>query len=120
MGSSNSTENLKKAGDGIAHAAREGAARGSSELRHFFDDVEDLLGRISDVGNDDVQRLKTKVADSLDSARGTVSRGAARLRERAVDAAGTADDYAREQPWTVVGIAAVVGLALGAALASRR
>lgn len=97
-----------------------GGGFGQGEMGRFFADVEDLLKRVTNMNDADVTRLRERVEGSLSTARDTLSRGASRVGESAGDVADTTDSYVRSRPWTVVGIAMVAGVVLGAALLSGR
>jgi ElaB/YqjD/DUF883 family membrane-anchored ribosome-binding protein len=56
---------------------------------------------------------------ALVAAQSAVSDATAQIRDSAREVGKRTDDYARDNPWQVIGIAAVVGLAVGI-LASRR
>jgi len=94
------------------------AARG--EMRRFFDDVEELLGRVSYINDVDLDRLKTRVETSMRAARDSTKNATRRVRDVSAQAASSADKYAHESPWTVVGVAALAALAIGAAVGSAR
>ena len=102
------TDNVKRA-----------ASEGRRELGSFFDDVEELLARVTNLKDEDIARMRGKVEESLRGARETAGRTAQRVRDSVSDAASSTDDYVRERPWTMVGVAALVGLALGVALSRR-
>ncbi len=97
--------------------AKDGA-RG--ELRRFFDDVEELLGRVSYINDVDLDRLKSRVEKSMSAARDSTQQATRRVRDLSAQAASSADKYAHESPWTVVGVAAIAALAIGAAVGSVR
>ena len=93
-------------------------ARG--ELRRFFDDVEELLGRVSYFNDVDLDRLKSRVETSMRAAKDSTQQATRRVRDLSVQAATSADKYAHESPWTVAGIAAIAALAIGAAVGAAR
>src|SRR5262245_43030356 len=99
----------------------EGLTRATApgEMRRFLDDVEELLGRISYLDDVDLAQLRAKVETSLHAARASTQNATRRVREVSVQAATSADKYAHERPWTVVGLAALAGLAVGAAMGRR-
>jgi ElaB/YqjD/DUF883 family membrane-anchored ribosome-binding protein len=91
----------------------------SGEIKSLIADVEDLMARIADLKDADVVRVRGKVQRAVDATKQTLADGAEALRQRAQDAATTADDYVRESPWQAIGIAALVGAVVGI-LATRR
>jgi ElaB/YqjD/DUF883 family membrane-anchored ribosome-binding protein len=90
------------------------------ELSNFVADVEELVTKLGDVKDAEVARLRTKVRNTLDAAKEGVTNGTQALKERARQVAGSTDDYVRASPWQAVGIAALVGLAVGYVAAARR
>ncbi len=117
------------AADKVSRASRDAAAsfrkRGAetrdstnSELRAFLSDVEELLRKIADISDAEIARVRTKVAEALGDVRHTLGETADSLRERARVAVDVTDDYVRERPWTAIGIAAAIGLLLGAGVSA--
>lgn len=110
-------------GDGITESARNHAKRAgraaSSEMKNFMSDVEELVAKIGDVKDAEVARLRTKLQSSIESAKDDVAGTTENLRRRAREAASTADEYVRGSPWQAMGIAALLGLALGYAVSRR-
>jgi ElaB/YqjD/DUF883 family membrane-anchored ribosome-binding protein len=88
-------------------------------MKNFMSDVEELVAKIGDVKDAEVARLRSKLQTSIESAKEDVTSTTETLRRRAREAAGTADDYVRESPWQAIGIAALVGLAVGFAVSRR-
>ena len=95
-----------------------GVKRGS-EVRNLVADVEELLGRMTNISDADIAKLHQRVSESVQSARDSLQTGAGYVRERVQSAATAADDYAHESPWPLIGAAAAGGLVIGL-LISRR
>lgn len=91
----------------------------SAEIKSLIADVEDLVARIADLKDADVARVRTKVLRAVGAAKESLAGGADTLRRQAQQAASTADDYVHDNPWSAIGIAALVGAAVGI-LATRR
>jgi ElaB/YqjD/DUF883 family membrane-anchored ribosome-binding protein len=85
----------------------------ANEVKNLIADVEDLVARIADLKDADVVRVRTKVQNAVDAAKGSLADGADTLRRRAQRAMSGADGYVRESPWAAVGLAAVVGAVVG-------
>lgn len=102
-------------GDGLNNVK----SAASSEIKNLIADVEELMARISDLKDADVERVRGKVQRAVDATKQSFADGSVRLRRRAQQAAGSADEYVRESPWQAVGIAALVGAVVGI-LATRR
>ena len=94
-------------------------AAASTEVRSLIEDVEELIARIADLKDADVARVRGKVQRAVDATKQSLQDGAEAIRDRAQQAASTADDYVRDSPWQAVGIAALVGAIIGI-LATRR
>ncbi|MET0279947.1 MAG: DUF883 domain-containing protein [Steroidobacteraceae bacterium] len=82
-------------------------------MENLLSDVGDLLTRLSHVKNRDIARVRDKVQDTLESARDTLSDTAASLSKKGRKAVASTDDYVHGSPWQAVGVAALVGFAIG-------
>jgi ElaB/YqjD/DUF883 family membrane-anchored ribosome-binding protein len=91
----------------------------NGQVNHFLDSVEDLTKALKDVDTPDIARVRAKVKIALVAAQSAVADTASQLRSQAKQVGKRTDGYVRDNPWQVIGIAAVVGLAVGI-LASRR
>jgi ElaB/YqjD/DUF883 family membrane-anchored ribosome-binding protein len=91
----------------------------SGQINSFIENVEDLTHALRDVDTPEIARVKAKVKIALAAAKSALSDGAAQVRSQARQATKTTDTYVRDNPWQVVGIAALIGIAVGI-LASRR
>jgi ElaB/YqjD/DUF883 family membrane-anchored ribosome-binding protein len=91
----------------------------NGQVKNFLDNVEDLTKALKDVETPDIARVRAKVKMALVAAKSAVADTASQIRSQAVDVGRRTDGYVRDNPWQVVGIAAVVGLAVGF-FASRR
>jgi ElaB/YqjD/DUF883 family membrane-anchored ribosome-binding protein len=94
-------------------------ASASVEIKNLLADVEELVARIADLQDSDLDRVRSKVQRTLDAAKQSIAEGADSVKRQAQSVATTADDYIRENPWQAVGIAALVGAVLGTLLARR-
>ena len=91
----------------------------NGQVNNFLDSVEDLTRALKDIDTPDIARVRAKVKIALVAAKSAVSDTANQIRSQAQQAGKRTDDFVRENPWQVIGIAAIVGLAVGF-LASRR
>ncbi len=89
------------------------------DLRLVVMDAEELLKATAGQAGERVAQARTKAEDSLRAAREALAEAGDETLERAREAAASADDYVRENPWTVVGIAAGVGLLVGLLLSRK-
>ena len=88
-------------------------------INDFLEDVEDLTKAIKDMETPEIARVRAKVKIALVAAKSALRDSAAQIRGQATQAGKTTDTYVRDNPWQVIGIAALVGLAVGI-FASRR
>lgn len=86
----------------------------NGKFSSFIADVEELTHALrNDVETPDIARVKAKVRIALAAARSALADGATQVRSQALAATKTTDTYVRDNPWQVVGIAALIGLAVG-------
>jgi ElaB/YqjD/DUF883 family membrane-anchored ribosome-binding protein len=88
-------------------------------ISDFLDNVDDLTKAIKDVETPEIARVRAKVKMALSAAKSALSDGAATVRVQARQVTKTTDSYVRDNPWQVVGIAAVIGIALGVMMTRR-
>jgi ElaB/YqjD/DUF883 family membrane-anchored ribosome-binding protein len=91
----------------------------AADLRLVISDAEALLRATAGKAGETATAARAKMQESLESAKLKLGPLGEEAAEQARVAAHAADDYVRENPWQAVGIAALVGIALGL-LAGRR
>lgn len=91
----------------------------NGQLNSFISNVEDLTLALKDLDTPELARVKAKVKISMAAAKSALADGAAQVRTQARQYSKTTDTYVRDNPWQIVGIAALVGIAVGI-IASRR
>jgi ElaB/YqjD/DUF883 family membrane-anchored ribosome-binding protein len=74
----------------------------TSQLHRFFDDVEDLLRRLTPLDDERVAHIRGRVEDSLASAREAT------------------DNYVHQSPWQAMMLAGITGIALAMLVTPRR
>lgn len=89
------------------------------QINTFLENVEDLTTALKDVDTPEIARVKAKVKIAVAAARSALADGATQVKNQAKQATKTTDTYVRDNPWQVVGIAALIGIAVGI-LATRR
>ena len=87
----------------------------AADLRLVISDAEELLRATVGQAGETAAAARAKMQESLESAKLKLGP----LGEEVAEKARAADDYVRANPWQAVGIAALVGIALGL-LVSRR
>ena len=91
----------------------------NGQVKSFLDNVEDLTRALKDVDSPDIAKVRAKVKIALAAAKSAVADTASQLRDQAQQVGRQTDTFVRDNPWQVIGIAALVGLAVGI-FASRR
>ncbi len=113
----------------VSDNARNVSDYANGQVNNFLDNVEDLTKALKDVDTPDIARVRAKVKIALAAAKSAVADGASQLKDTATEYGRQfsdkatvygkkTDGFVRENPWQVIGIAAIVGLAVGI-LASR-
>jgi ElaB/YqjD/DUF883 family membrane-anchored ribosome-binding protein len=85
----------------------------SQELQQLTDHVEDLLGKVADDQSPRLQELRTRVNQTIQSAKTAISRADTVALDALKNAASSADDYVRENPWVAIGVIAGAAASLG-------
>ncbi|HMK84322.1 MAG TPA: hypothetical protein VK437_00055 [Steroidobacteraceae bacterium] len=109
----------RRAGPAGNDAASELKNAAAEEIRNLIADVEELVGRIGNLHDADVARVRSKVMAGVDAAKERLAERADALKRQAQRAMSEADEYVRESPWVAVGIAALVGAVVGILVARR-
>jgi ElaB/YqjD/DUF883 family membrane-anchored ribosome-binding protein len=102
-----------------AQAARKVGEFANGQVNNFLDSVEDLTNALKDVDSPEIARVRAKVKLALVAAKSAASDTVFQIRTQAQEVGQRTDTFVRNNPWQVIGFAAVVGLAVGI-LASRR
>ena len=85
----------------------------SQELQQLTDHVEDLLGKVANDQSPHLQELRTRVNQTIQSAKTAISRADTVALDALKNAANSADDYVRENPWVAIGVIAGFAASLG-------
>jgi len=94
-------------------AARQARVAANQEVHKLIADVEDLVRRVGDAADPELARLRAKVESTVVTTKRAISDGTEQVQRQAKEALEAGDRYVRDQPWDAIGIAAVVGLAIG-------
>jgi ElaB/YqjD/DUF883 family membrane-anchored ribosome-binding protein len=84
-----------------------------SDLKVLVSDAEELLRATANQAGEKVAAARHRIEQSLVEGKKSLAETEKMLVDRTREAADFADDYVRENPWTVAGIAAAVGLIVG-------
>lgn len=89
------------------------------ELRQLTEDVEELIRRIGGAADPELANLRNNVQAAISSAREAIESRTEWPTQRAREAMAAGAAHVRERPWYVVGIAGLLGLAVGFLVARR-
>ena len=89
------------------------------DMSGVLTDAEDTLKRASAETGDRARELRSQVESKLRSAKGRLQDFQGEAMDRAKAAASVTDDYVRDRPWQVMGVAAIIGVAIGLMLNRR-
>jgi ElaB/YqjD/DUF883 family membrane-anchored ribosome-binding protein len=103
----------------VSETAKGAGDFANGQVNSFLDNVEDLTRALKDVDSPDIAKVRAKVKIALAAAKSAVADTALQLRDQAQYVGKRTDTFVRDNPWQVIGIAALVGLAVGI-FASRR
>jgi len=101
------------------HENEVSAEKLAADLKLVISDAEALLRATVGQAGETAAAARAKMQETLESAKLKLGPLGEKAAEQASAAAHAADDYVRANPWQAVGIAALVGIALGL-LISRR
>lgn len=102
------------------HIGKNGPVASSAEqLNEIVGKAEELLKSLGDEGGSAVHELRDRVGRTIRTARTRLGTLEGQAEDMATHAVSTAQDYAKAHPWTVVAMAAAIGLAVGALVARR-
>jgi ElaB/YqjD/DUF883 family membrane-anchored ribosome-binding protein len=91
----------------------------NGQINSFIENVEELTHALKNVDTPEIARVKAKVKIALAAAKSALADGATQVRSQARQVSRTTDTYVRDNPWQVVGIAALIGLLVGIVAARR-
>ncbi|BCU54005.1 MULTISPECIES: DUF883 family protein [Enterobacter] len=90
-----------------------------AELKSLTDTLEEVLNTSGSKSKEELSKLRSKAERALHESRHRLGETSDIIAKQTREAAGKAEDYVRENPWTGVGIGAAIGVVLGV-LMSRR
>src|SRR5258705_13029578 len=92
----------------------------ADDMKAVITDAEELLKATAGATGERIAAARARAEQTLRNAREKLSGLDDAVGDQAKQAARTADEYVRRNPWGAIGIAAVAGLLLGVAVTSRR
>jgi ElaB/YqjD/DUF883 family membrane-anchored ribosome-binding protein len=90
------------------------------DFNRVVSDTEALLRAMASVPGEKASALRASVEDNLKAAKTRVREIQGAAYEKGTAAARATDEYVHENPWTLIGVAAAVGLIVGLVIASDR
>ena len=85
----------------------------SQELQQLAGHVEGLMSKVANDQSPQLQELRSRVTDTIDSAKSALATADSAALDAIRNAATSADDYVRENPWIAIGVIAGVAASLG-------
>jgi ElaB/YqjD/DUF883 family membrane-anchored ribosome-binding protein len=111
------------AAENIGNAVKKGAEQVGrttrTEASNLKADLDDLIAKIPHLSEADLAIAKQKLLDTYHEAKGSVGDLALQAKDRLVRGVDASGEYVKAKPLQSVGVAAVIGLLVGALLARR-
>lgn len=82
------------------------------EIKALLAEAENVIAKSGDMAGDEIANLKERLRSALDRSKDTANKALAMAKERAVQA----DEAIQTHPYVAVGVAASIGLLIGALL----
>src|ERR1043166_3345704 len=93
--------------------------RFNQDMRTVISDAEELLRSVANQAGERIAEARERLQESVTQAKENLAELQGVATERARQAAQYTDEYAHENPWRAIGVAAGIGLVLGIILARR-
>ena len=90
-----------------------------SDMRIVVADAEEILRATAGIAGEKMGDLRERIGESLRDAKLRLADAEVAMVDRTKAAARATDDFVHENPWRAVGVAAFVGLLLGAIISRR-
>src|SRR5688572_22736241 len=90
------------------------------DFQKVVSDTESLLRAMANVPGEKAIAMRASVEESLASAKQRLRALQAAAVDRTAAAARATDEYVHENPWTLIGVAAGIGLLVGLIISNRR
>ena len=89
------------------------------DLKTLVNDAEELLRATASQAGEKIAVARQKIEQSLIEGKKAVADAEVTFVRKSKECAEIADDYVRENPWSAIGIAAGLGVALGLLIRSK-
>ncbi len=90
-----------------------------NRLEALKSSIAELIDHPALSSSPNLAEIRTRINNQINEASTALESAQASAREVVSEQAGNIDEYVRDEPWKVAGIAAALGLAVGVALARR-
>lgn len=104
------------AGHGAVEARKEKLVK---DLKGVVGDADDLMREVASSTAGELAAARTKIEGKLDEAKSRLGDARIAVTEKARVAADATNEYVRENPWKILGVAAAAGLVIGFLLSRR-
>lgn len=106
-------------GKSVKAQAEEASSTVVREFHNFVSDMENLIKSTAHLSGDELDKAKAKLNERIAVAKQSVGDMGETVVDRARKTAETTNAYVHEQPWSVIGAGAAIGLIVGFLLARR-
>lgn len=89
------------------------------DLKGVVGDADDLMREVASSTAGELAAARTKIEGKLDEAKSRLGDARIAVTEKARVAADATNEYVRENPWKILGVAAAAGLVIGFLLSRR-
>jgi ElaB/YqjD/DUF883 family membrane-anchored ribosome-binding protein len=90
-----------------------------ADLTAIVDDAEAILRDTAGQGGEKIAELRGRIQERLERAKVSLAEAQRTVMEKGRAAVHATDDFVHDQPWKAVGMAALVGLAIGVLIGRR-
>lgn len=90
-----------------------------ADMKVVIADAEEILKSTADVAGEKMASVRARIETRLKDAKVRLEDAEAALLDKTKACARATDDFVHDQPWKAVGVAALVGLALGVLIGRR-
>ena len=91
----------------------------TAEFHEVMSDIDSLLSATTNKAEGEATLLRKRIVDRLEAAKARVVEAQHEAADRARRAADATDHYVHDHPWQAVGVAAAIGVAIGALIGRR-
>jgi len=89
------------------------------DLSAVVNDAEELLKATASQTGERITAVRARAEESLRTAKGRLAEAQGALVDKAKEAAKETDEFVHENPWKTAGIAAAIGVLIGALITRR-